>query len=168
MLEIAKHALNHDRPFLMNLSAPFISQYYKEPLMQAMPYIDVLFGNETEAETFATEQNFNTTDIKEIALKICALPKQNEKRPRVVVITNGTDPTVLAHEGKISEFPIVSLPKEKIIDTNGAGDAFVGGFLSQYVQNRPLDVCIRAGLWTAAQIVQRSGCTYEGKATFKP
>lgn len=45
--EVAKFALAHDRPFIMNLSAPFISQFYKEPLMQAMPYVDVLFGNET-------------------------------------------------------------------------------------------------------------------------
>ena len=31
----------------------------------------------------------------------------------------------------------------RIVDTNGAGDAFVGGFLAQYVQNRPLDVAVR-------------------------
>lgn len=47
MLHIAKHAYEHDRMFMMNLSAEFISQFFMEPLMQAMPYIDVLFGNET-------------------------------------------------------------------------------------------------------------------------
>lgn len=47
IIEIAKHALANNRPFIMNLSAPFISQLYKEPLMQVMPYIDLLFGNET-------------------------------------------------------------------------------------------------------------------------
>lgn len=45
-MEIAKVALSNDRPFVMNLSAAFISQFYKEPLMQALPYVDVLFGNE--------------------------------------------------------------------------------------------------------------------------
>lgn len=44
---IAKHALAQDRPFMMNLSAPFLSQFFKEPLMAAMPYVDILFGNET-------------------------------------------------------------------------------------------------------------------------
>ncbi|KAJ8935096.1 hypothetical protein NQ314_012992 [Rhamnusium bicolor] len=46
IMEVAKLALAHDRPFLMNLSAPFISEFYKEPLMQVMPYVDILFGNE--------------------------------------------------------------------------------------------------------------------------
>lgn len=35
----------------MNLSAPFISQFFKEPLMKVMPYVDILFGNETVSET---------------------------------------------------------------------------------------------------------------------
>lgn len=45
-MEIANVALSHNRPLLMNLSAAFISQFYKEPLMQVLPYVDVLFGNE--------------------------------------------------------------------------------------------------------------------------
>jgi len=31
----------------MNLSAPFLSQFFKKPMMEAMPYVDILFGNET-------------------------------------------------------------------------------------------------------------------------
>lgn len=45
--EIAKYALSHNRLFVMNLSAPFISQFYKDPLMEAIPYVDILIGNET-------------------------------------------------------------------------------------------------------------------------
>ncbi|KAJ3647051.1 hypothetical protein Zmor_024599 [Zophobas morio] len=168
ILETAKHALANDRPFIMNLSAPFVSQLYKEPLMQVMPYIDLLFGNETEAETFATEQNFGTKDLKEIALKICKLPKQNEARSRVCVITNGHNPVILARDGKITEYPVDVLTREQLVDTNGAGDAFAGGFLAQYIQEQPLDVCVRCGVWAATQIVQRSGCTFSGKATFQP
>jgi adenosine kinase len=46
-MEVADHALKTDCPFMMNLSAPFLSQFFKEPMMQAMPYVDILFGNET-------------------------------------------------------------------------------------------------------------------------
>jgi hypothetical protein len=38
---------------------------------------------------------FQTTDISEIALKIAALPKEDNK-PRTVVITQGSNPTVVA------------------------------------------------------------------------
>lgn len=75
---------------------------------------------------------------------------------------------ILAYEGKIKEFPVEKLSKEKLVDTNGAGDAFSGGFLAQYVQGYGLDVCVRGGIYAATAIIQRSGCTYEGKATFKP
>ncbi|KAL1494961.1 hypothetical protein ABEB36_010460 [Hypothenemus hampei] len=166
IMEVAGIALANDRPLIMNLSAAFISQFYKEPLMQAIPYVDILFGNEQEAETFAQEQDFCTNDIKEIALKICTLPKQNEKRSRVVVLTQGVDPVILAKDGIIVEFPVKALPLEQLVDTNGAGDAFAGGFLSQYIQGKELDVAVKCGIWAARQIVQRSGCTFEGKPTF--
>ena len=31
----------------------------------------------------------------------------------------------------ITEYPVPPLEKDDIVDTNGAGDAFVGGFLSE-------------------------------------
>ena len=39
----------------MNLSAPFLMQVppFKACFVEAMPYVDVLFGNETEAQTWA-------------------------------------------------------------------------------------------------------------------
>lgn len=50
ILKVAKHASDHDKIFCMNLSAPFISQFFKEPLMEVMPYVDILFGNETVSD----------------------------------------------------------------------------------------------------------------------
>lgn len=46
-MEVARHANAENKILMMNLSAPFLSQFFKEPLMQAFPYIDILFGNET-------------------------------------------------------------------------------------------------------------------------
>ncbi|KAJ8960686.1 hypothetical protein NQ317_000479 [Molorchus minor] len=56
----------------------------------------------------------------------------------------------------------MALPKDKVVDTNGAGDAFVGGFLSQYIQGQNIDICIKCATWAAAEIIQRSGCTFDG------
>ena len=30
-------------------------------------------------------------------------------------------------DGEVLKFPVVAIDQEKIVDTNGAGDAFVGG-----------------------------------------
>lgn len=46
------------------------------------------------------------------------------------------------------------------------GDAFVGGFLSQLVQEKPIEDCVRAGCYAANVIIQRSGCTYPEKPDF--
>ena len=55
----------------------------------------------------------------------------------------GSDPVIVVEHGKVLQFPVISLPNDKIVDTNGAGDAFVGGFLAQYVQDKPLETAVR-------------------------
>lgn len=123
---VAKHASSENRPFMMNLSAPFIAQFFKNQLMEALPYVDILFGNETEAQTFAEQVNLNSQkDLKEIALEISSLPKLNKERQRIVIITQGKHPVILVKDNKITEFPVVLLEHENIIDTNGAGKYFL-------------------------------------------
>eukprot|EP00271_Cylindrocystis_brebissonii_P013303 TRINITY_DN33039_c0_g1_i1.p1 TRINITY_DN33039_c0_g1~~TRINITY_DN33039_c0_g1_i1.p1 ORF type:complete len:343 (-),score=74.05 TRINITY_DN33039_c0_g1_i1:302-1330(-) len=164
---VAKHAAEHNKVFSMNLAAPFIAQFFTEPLMAAVPYMDFVFGNETEAQTFATVQKWETTDVSAIALKIAELPKENSKRSRIVVITQGKEPTVIAQDGKVTTYPVIYLTKDQLVDTNGAGDAFVGGFLSQLVQGKDIAACVKAGNYAANVIIQRSGCTFPDKPAFE-
>ncbi|XP_043262408.1 adenosine kinase 2 [Colletes gigas] len=165
---IAHHAFEKNKMFMMNLSAPFLCEFYKTPMLAALPYVDILFGNETEADAFAKVNDFKTTDRKEIALKLSQMEKINKKRPRIVVITQGAEQILIAKNNTVTEVPAIKLPHEKVVDTNGAGDAFVGGFLAQLVQDKSINVCIKCGIWAATEIIQRSGCTYEGKPNFTP
>ena len=78
-----------------------------------------------------------------------------------MVFTQGMDPTIVAKDGKIlGEFPVIPLAPEKLVDTNGAGDAFVGGFLSQFVKGAELEKCVKAGNYGANAIIQQSGCKF--------
>lgn len=70
-------------------------------------------------------------------------------------------------DGKITEYPVQRLPAEQVVDTNGAGDSFVGGFLAQLIRGEPLSVCIECGVWAAQHIIKVSGCTLTGKPSFK-
>lgn len=45
-----------DKVFALNLSAPYISEFYSTQLLTIMPYTDLLFGNESEALAFAKMQ----------------------------------------------------------------------------------------------------------------
>jgi len=167
MLKVGKYCAANNKTYCFNLSAPFLIQFFKDQMMSVMPYADIVFGNETEALTFAESFNLGTSDIKKIALAISMLPKENGSRGRLVVITQGADPVICVENGQICDFAAERLPTEKIVDTNGAGDAFVGGFLAQYVQGRDLAMAVRCGIWAATHIIQRSGCTFADKMDFK-
>ncbi|KAJ6792368.1 adenosine kinase 2 isoform X1 [Iris pallida] len=130
-------------------------------------YCDYVFGNETEAKIFSKVRGWETESIEEIALKISALPKASGTRKRVTVITQGADPVVVAEDGKVTLFPVILLPKEKLVDTNGAGDSFVGGFLSQLVKEKSIVDCVKAGNYAANVVIQRSGCIFPEKPDFQ-
>ncbi|XP_008366672.2 adenosine kinase 2 isoform X2 [Malus domestica] len=163
---VAEHAAANNKVFSMNLSAPFICEFFKDAQDKALPYVDYVFGNETEARTFSKVHGWEIDDVEQIALKISQWPKASGTHKRITVITQGADPVVVAEDGKVKKFPVDKLPKEKLVDTNGAGDAFVGGFLSQLVQEKAIEDCVKAGNYAANVVIQRSGCTYPEKPDF--
>lgn len=73
-----------------------------------------------------------TENIQEIALKISQWPKASGTHKRITVITQGADPVVVAEDGKVKLISVIPLPKEKLIDTNGAGVLF------SHVSQKPL------------------------------
>uniref|UniRef100_A0A9J8CYF9 Adenosine kinase n=1 Tax=Cyprinus carpio carpio TaxID=630221 RepID=A0A9J8CYF9_CYPCA len=107
-----------------------------------------------------------TEDIEEIAKKAQSLPKENKKRQRIVVFTQGKEGTVMTKGDKVETFPVLEIDQSEMVDTNGAGDAFVGGFLSQLVQDKTFEQCIRAGHYAANVIIRHAGCTFPEKPDF--
>eukprot|EP00164_Ancoracysta_twista_P003653 GFYU01004892.1.p2 GENE.GFYU01004892.1~~GFYU01004892.1.p2 ORF type:complete len:359 (-),score=124.82 GFYU01004892.1:102-1121(-) len=159
---VGKHQCDNKKTYMMNLSAPFLCEFFKDQMMSVMPYVDVLFGNESEAEAFAKVHGFETTKMEEIVAKLAALPKENADRPRLVVITQGSEATCVSENGVVTSYPVEKMDATKIVDTNGAGDAFVGGFLAKYVQKKSVADCVNAGHYSAGLIIQVSGCKLEG------
>jgi len=100
-------------------------------------------------------------------MKIANLEKADKSRPRMVVITQGADPTLIFQGGEVTTHPILKIAPEDILDTNGAGDAFVGGFLAQLVQGKGVKECVKSGNWAANLIIQRSGCTFPDVCTYQ-
>merc|ERR1712080_112412 len=166
MLKVSKHCAANNKTYCLNLSAPFLIQFFKDQMMSVLPFADIVFGNETEAATYAEVHCPEVKDVAEIAKRIAMLPKENGSKSRLVIITQGSDPVIVVEHGKVLQFPVISLPNDKIVDTNGAGDAFVGGSLAQYVQDKPLETAVRCGIWAATHIIQRSGCTYAETCDF--
>ena len=121
-MALAKEAAEKNKIYVLSLSAPFIPQFFKEPLAKTAPYWDYVIGNETEARTWAASHDLKTEDVKEIAGHLAGLEKVNKQRKRVVVITQGTDATVVKVQGEeVREFPVRKIGESEINDTNGAG-----------------------------------------------
>jgi adenosine kinase len=158
IMVLAEECAAKDKIFMLSLSAPFIPQFFKDPLDKTAPYWDYVVGNETEALAWAESHGLETKDLKEIAMHIASLPKVNKKRERVAIVTQGTDPTIVAISGgQVKEYPVREIKKEEINDTTGAGDAFAGGFVAGVVQGKPLAECIDMGQWLASLSIKELG-----------
>lgn len=123
VLALAEEAAAKNKIFVLSLSAPFIVQFFKDPIDQTAPYWDYVIGNETEARAYADAHELGTHDVKQIAKHMAELEKVNKARKRTVIITQGTDPTVVAVQGEeeVKEFEVHEIAPEEINDTNGAG-----------------------------------------------
>eukprot|EP01080_Neovahlkampfia_damariscottae_P008269 gene8269-94_t len=167
MLHVAKHAAESDKVFMTNFAATFICQFFLEKLLSVLPYSDYVFANKDEVIAFAQAMKYDTEDVAEVAKKVSLMDKVNTKRERVVVFTQGAEPVIVAVNGKVQQFEVPKMEENSIVDMNGAGDAFCGGFMSQLTQGKDLKTCVDAGNYAAQTILLHSGCTYPEKPEFK-
>jgi len=167
VVAIAEHSIKCNTLLMLNLAAPFIPLAFKDRLMSVFGAIDVLFGNEAEYAAFGEANGLGlaATDLEGLVKAASKMPR-TKPGPRICVLTNGAKPTLVACGDDLKSFPVESIEKEKIVDTNGCGDAFVGGFLSMFVQGKEVDECVKAGMYAAREVIQRSGCTYPDKPAF--
>ena len=171
---ICAHANEKGKKVTMNVSAPFLAEVppLRAMLKECFAMCDVIFCNESEAVGFAKGEEWGTEDIAEIAAKLAALPGP-KAGTRKAVVTQGADATVIATAGGATVSIAVAgnpwtLTKADLVDTNGAGDAFVGGFLYGMATGKTDAQCAEAGHFAAGTIIQRAGCTFPDKCDFKP
>ncbi|ANZ75890.1 BA75_02037T0 [Komagataella pastoris] len=162
---LGKHAAENNKDFVINFSAPFIAQFFKDPLDQVVPYADYIICNESEAAAYAESHDLKDKSLVEVATYIAKLPKVNSKKPRTVIFTQGLDPTLVVRvdaqgEAQISEIVVHPLAADKVVDTNGAGDAFAAGFVAGLVEGKDLFENIDIGQWLAAESIQQVGPSY--------
>ena len=62
-------------------------------------------------------------------------------------------------EEHFQTFPHRVNPRD-IVDFNGAGDAFLGGFLSQQMLNQTFENCCQLGNKAASVVIKNIGCNF--------
>ena len=99
--------------------------------LRTLAAVDLRFMNEREALRFAGARSLQA-----------ALPRLHTRRQTLVVKLGKRGALAIAAEGRQVRAPAM---KVKTVDTTGAGDAFNGGFLHLWLQDAPLELCLRAG-----------------------
>eukprot|EP00494_Astrolonche_serrata_P027282 UN27545 len=122
MISIGKHCQTNKRPFIINVSAPFLVQFFKEKFESVLPYVTHIFGNESESAAVA-EHVFGD---KKLTHEQTAAKLASYKGKRNVIFTQGADSTyVHPIDGKTFSVPVAKVKADDIVDLNGAGDAMV-------------------------------------------
>jgi len=161
MQKMAAYCKENDRKYCLNISAPFLAEFFIEPMKKVLENTDILFGNEDECEALAKALSVKSEDNVERA-KAFSKHCRKEGNYRTVVITQGLDPVIIANGDNVNQYSVPPVEKEKIVDTNGAGDAFVGGFLAALAKGESEAMCVAYGNAAAGQVIQVSGVSLEG------
>ena len=123
---------------------PLTGDLTLEPLRDVLPLIDYIFPNEKEAAYYTGK-----TSLPDMARVL------NDQGLRNVIIK--ADPEGCYVSGEGGAYPLPAVPVENVVDTTGAGDNFVAGFIAALLKNEPLRACAEAGLQQAARAITHTG-----------
>jgi len=89
-----------------------------------------------------------------------AVKAVHEQGVKIVIVTLKADGAAVSVEDTIHRVP--AYKPEKIIDPTGAGDAFIGSFLAEYVNGEDCSWCSYVGSAAASLVIEAIGPTFFG------
>ncbi len=106
--------------------------------------VDVLKASYDEAEAITRQ-----TNLAGMARKFI------KKGIKTIIITRGAEATLLCVEGRM--FSVPSAKPRAVVDTTGAGDVFIGAFLTMFVRGEEPLWCACIGSAAASFVVEKYG-----------
>ena len=149
---------------ILTLSAVTLIQNNVDKIKEIANMSDMIIGNMEETEVLAGGKNTVFQETYEKVHKILS------PRNRLLVVTCGSHGVYCSkynYKSMRLELILQCFPNfvknDEIVDLNGAGDAFLGGFLAMYLKgnrgNR-LFSCCKTGNDAASVILRNIGCTF--------
>ena len=174
--KLANLGLKDDTIYGFNLPAFFFLENFHQDILDLISYADIVFCNAEEANLFCSKCGIiSHYSLEKMVKGLVKLPKKNKNKKRIFVITNGASSAWVAeYDFKNDEltyckdFPSKYIEPQFIIDTNGAGDSFSGGFLSQFMKGKSIEESMIAGHWAASIIIQKRGCQIPVEINYIP
>lgn len=143
VINLAREAKKAGAILCVDTKIPTFRQLTPQDISEILPLIDYLFPNENEAALFTGRQ-----DYMEMAEALHAMGI------RTVIVKAGKDGCYACSD--IERFHMPALPV-KAIDSTGAGDSFVAGFIAGLLEQKSLWECCEKGTKCAAECVGHAG-----------
>ena len=105
----------------------------------AMPYTDILFFSSEEDNDFLRQQMITYA----------------QKGPKLVIAMLGTKGSLCYDHQDFHSYGIVAC--DKVVDTMGAGDSYIAGFLSAYQEGDDILTCMHKGAANATETLKYFG-----------
>lgn len=109
--------------------------------------LHVVFANEDEIRALYPDGG---DDYPALSRRLAA-----EAPGLVAVVKVGKDGAWIARNGELHR--VAPVPADRVVDTNGAGDNFAGGFLHAYLHRRPLPACGALAAAVGSECVRHLG-----------
>lgn len=154
--ELVSFAREHDlvHNTILGGTVPYLARFKRERGLISFDYSDRYDSSLLDATlahidiAFFSPTHCNSGEVENLAAWV------HGHGPRLVVITRGRAGS-LVFDGE--QFYTQSALQVDVVDTLGAGDAFIGRFLAGYVSGQPLSDCLGQATEEAAQT-----CTHLG------
>jgi len=120
----------------------------KEFLQKVLSEAELIFVNEEEARMMEEQLGWSIDEIVQ------------RQKARAVITTMGGAGSVCRYlrDGKAERITVPSIPAVGEVDTAGAGDAYLSGFVYGYLRGFDWETCCLAGTVEAWMVLQKEGC----------
>jgi len=143
IFEAIKEAKRHNLKILFAPSDPFFINAYKKDFQKIIGLSDIVFTNHRELEAFYHNEAIDKS-IRKIAKKVDITIVTNGKNGSMITYNHGK------HIIKIHE----RLDQSKVVDTTGAGDGYLAGFLYGYLNGCDVEMSGKIGAGIANHVIQ--------------
>lgn len=144
---------------VLSPAAPFCIENNKKFFLGMIneKQVDILVINKQQGYLLFDIKGSEEEKDRALANKLKTL---SEKLNMTITVSNGKHLAAVYENGKRFEQKAVDV-NGKVVDTTGAGDAFVGGFLSAYSRGVSASLSLKFGILFGSRIIQKYGSNFK-------
>lgn len=120
----------------------------KEISDELLSHVDILIPNESELSLLSKQEVTNVKSAEKAAKEIL------KRGVKIVIVTLGEKGALIVDSQQVTK---VNSYQVNVVDTTAAGDSFIGGFASAFLQNKSLEESVRYGCTCGALATTKFG-----------